>query len=70
MKHLSEGLIGVLLVSIVITACVPKSAAKTLASNDSITYCAKGSTDDSNCQLDPSDCSRGIDESNQEECAK
>lgn len=69
-KYLSELAIASLLISVVVTACVSRSAAKTIASNDVTAFCSKGSTDDSNCQLDPNDCSRGIDEANQEECSK
>lgn len=37
--------------------------------NDELPTCQIGTSDDSECVLDANDCSRGIDESNQESCS-
>lgn len=59
-----------MIVTLILAVCGGIGASYVLssASDAEMPECAIGSSDDSECVLSPTDCTRGIDEANQSSC--
>lgn len=69
MKYLAVSLLIAAVVISLPKSVSPNTFVPALAETAELPMCPPGTVGDQDgCQLDPNDCSRGIDESNQESC--